>query len=83
MSPTNHVPVCKCPFHIRTEFFGKLTTTENPEEWAVWRETYSPVVEGTTVTYKHFVGLRTSESSHTYVVLCTSILAPEAEAYGG
>lgn len=81
MSPTNTaiVPRCNCPFHIRAEFRGRLSYMDKVQEWGVWRETYSPVVSGMVIEYRHFVGVRNKEGSHTYVVACTSILAPESK----
>ena len=77
MSSKLVIPQCNCPFHIKVEFNACIATYDAPRDWRVFRETYSPVVEGTTVSYRHFVGVTEVDKTHVYVVACTSIQTEE------
>lgn len=77
MSHKSPVPKCSCPFHIQTEFRACIATYDAPRDWQVFRETYSPVVEGTTIYYRHFVGVRELDKTYVYVVACTNIQTEE------
>lgn len=66
---------CDCPFHKGARFHGRMSSASPNQDWEVVTETYFAEYPGR--PKNHYISLKTKNISHSYVVRCTSIHAPE------